>query len=145
MSVQLPGGKVAPAKDVEFKSPRSPFKEITSANSDKTWLSEKSGNTLSYLSECGNKNEPSLKQIESESLGALTNLQQLKSTELTFNGRAARLSTNKGDLDGVPVQIALLIFKKNGCNYTLSYGGVDSKFSEEEHYFSTFLESFKAP
>lgn len=145
VSVQLPGGKVISAKDVELKAPPPPFKEIASANSDKAWISEISGNTVSYLSECGSTHEPSLQQIEGESLSALTGLQQLKVEDLTFNGRAARKSTSKGDLDGVPVQISLLIFKKNGCTFTLSYGGVASRFTDEEGHFNAFLQSFKAP
>lgn len=145
VSVQLPGGKVTSAKDVQLTPPPPPFKEITSSNSDKAWLSQKTGNTISYLSECGNTNEPTLQQIEMDSLSALSNVQSLKNEDLNYNGRAARLSTHKGDLDGVPVQLTLLIFKKNGCSYTLSFGGLSAKFASEETQFKSFIESFRAP
>lgn len=145
VSVQLPGGKVTPAKGVGLKAPPLPFKEFVSDNTDKAWISEKSGNTISYLSECGNTNEPGLQQIESEALSSLTQIQQVKLEEITFNGRAARLSTHKGDMDGVPVQLSLLVFKKNGCSYTLSYGGRASRFQSEENHFKNFLQSFEAP
>lgn len=145
VSVQLPGGKVTPAKDVEFQPPTAPFKEIKTANSDKTWLSGKTGNTISFLSECGGNSDPSLEQIESDSLSAMSHTQNLKTEELSYNGRAARQTVSKGTLDGVSVQMRLLVFKKNGCNYTLSFGGLENRFSSEEKYFETFLKGFKAP
>lgn len=145
ISVQLPGGKATSAQDVEYKAPPAPYKDIATSKSDKAWISSETGNTLSYLSECSVANEPSLQQMENESLSAMTHVQVLKMEEITFNGRAARLSVTKGSVDGVPVQISLLVFKKNGCNYTLSYGGLEKNFSHEEKFFDSFKESFKAP
>jgi len=144
VSVQLPGGKVTPAKGVEYTDPSSPFKDFKASNADKAWISEKTGNTISYLSECGGSNEPSLQQIESDSLSAITDV-TVDSHELMFNGRAARQSVSRGKIDGVPVKMELLVFKKNGCNYTLSYGGVEKQFETEQKYFEKFKENFKAP
>ncbi|WP_295901902.1 hypothetical protein [uncultured Bdellovibrio sp.] len=145
MSVQLPGGKVTSAKDVGFSAPGSPFKDMSGGNSDKAWISERTGNTISYLSECGSSSEPTLQQLETDSLGALSDLHILKSDEVSFNGRAARESISQGKIDGVPVQVALVVFKKNGCSYTLSYGGVEKQFSSEQKYFENFKQNFKAP
>lgn len=145
VSVQFPGGKSTSAKDVEFKAPAAPFKEITTSKADKTWLSSQTGNTISFFSECGSSNDPSLSQIENESLSALSNLEIVKSEELTYNSRAAHQTIARGKVDGIPVQISLLVFKKNGCNYTLSYGGVQVQFSSEEPAFEDFKRYFKAP
>lgn len=145
VSVQLPGSKITSAKDVEFNSPGSPFNEIKRGNTDKAWLSEKTGNTISYFSECGGSSEPSLQQLENDSLAALIDLQTESSQELTFNGRAAQQSVSSGKIDGVPVKVALLVFKKNGCNYTLTYGGVAKNFSSELKQFEEFKQHFKAP
>ncbi|WII72403.1 hypothetical protein QJS83_00795 [Bdellovibrio sp. 22V] len=145
VSVKLPGGKVTSAKDVTFTAPPSPFQEIKADSSDKAWLSGKTGNTISFLSECGGGADPSLEQLEVDSLGAINKVKVLQSDETMFNGRAARQSTAQGQIDGVSVQMALLVFKKNGCNYTLSYGGVAKQFSVEEDVFEKFKQSFKAP
>ncbi|MNT62031.1 hypothetical protein D3C72_1997190 [compost metagenome] len=68
------------------------------------------------------------------------------SSEVTqFNGREAQRTIATGDIDGVPVKLSLMIFKKNNCNYTLSYGGVAKEFVREDRYFDEFLKSFKAP
>lgn len=145
VSVQLPGGKVTSAKDVSFSAPSSPFNEIKSDSSDKAWISGKTGNTISYLSECGGKNEPTLQQLESDSLSALNSLKVLKSEDTSFNGRAARQTLAQGFVDGVSVQLSLLVFKKNGCNYTLTYGGVEKNFQNELNTFENFKQNFKAP
>lgn len=145
VSVQLPGGKITPAKDVQFSTPADPFEKLKASNADRSWLSSKTGNTISYLSECGSTVDLNLQTIESESLSALSKLNTLSSETLLYNGREARQSISTGELDGVPVQMALLIFKKNGCTYTLTYGGLKKQFSAEISDFEKFKVDFKAP
>lgn len=145
VSVQLPGSKVASARNVDFQSPPHPFKEISAKSPDKSWISDQTGNTISYLSECNLNVELSLEQIEGESIATLNNLSLISYESADYNGRSSRFSTYRGTLDGVPVQISLVIFKKNGCNFILSYGGVKAKFNIEESYFKAFISSFKAP
>lgn len=144
VSVNLPGRKSVPAKGVEFSAPGAPYRAIKSVNSDKAWLSERTGNTISFASDCGGA-DPSLQQMETESLLALSNLEITSSETLMFNGREARKSVSAGTVDGVPVKLSLLVFKKNNCNYVLSYGGVAAQFDAETSYFENFIARFKAP
>lgn len=145
VSIELPGAKSKPAQNVAYTPPTTPFKDLKGAGFDKAWLSEKTGNTIAYTSDCGNGNDPSLQQIEAESLSSLNNLQTISSEEISFDGRAALSSTSSGTLDGVPVRLSLLVFKKNGCNYALSYGGTEKQFSSEISQFENFKRNFKAP
>lgn len=143
ISVNLPGRKSVPATGVEYSAPGAPFKSIDAAGSDKAWLSSDTGNTISFISDCGGS-DPSLQQMETESLAALSNL-DVKSDTLMFNGREARSSVAQGTVDGIAVRLALLVFKKNNCNYTLSYGGVEKNFAPEQKHFEEFKAQFKAP
>ena len=145
VSVELPSSKTTSAKDVQWSEPSSPFKEIKATNADKTWLSSRTGNTISFLSECGNTADPSLQTLEAESLSAVGKINTISSRIYDFNGRAARNSVSSGEVDGVPVQLELLVFKKNGCNYTLSYGGVMKQYDAEHKIFEDFKQNFKAP
>lgn len=145
VSVSLPGKKVVSATDVHFDAPPSPFKEIKMANVDKAWLSGKTANTISYFSECGNPADPSLETLETDALSAINDIDVLKSENVQYNGREARQTIVAGKLDGVPVKMSLLLLKKNGCNYTLSYGGTASQFLQEESLFENFKRNFKAP
>lgn len=144
MTVQLPGGKTTAAKNVEFTQPTG-FREISNSEADKSWISDKTGNTISFFSECGGKSEPTLQSLENDSLAALTDSEIQSSAEINFNDRAARQSHARGKLDGVPVELALLVFQKNGCNYTLTYGGMAKSFASELSVFEDFKNKFKAP
>lgn len=145
ISLQLPGSKNQRAKNVQTLDPVKPFKKIKADNADQTWISSNTGNTISFLSECGNANDTSLQIIESESLGAISNLSRNKTQELNYNGRQAQQTEATGEVDGVKVKIVLLVFKKNGCSYLISYGGVEKDFDQELSHFETFKENFKAP
>jgi hypothetical protein len=145
VSVQMPGGKTQPAEGVSFQSPAAPFKEIQSPQIDKSWQSKATGNTISYFSNCGGTADPSLESLEKDALNALNDLEVVHSEGFNFNGRAARKSLGKGQIDGVPVQLSVLVFKKNSCNYTLTYGGLEKNFKTELKAFDQFTQTFKAP
>lgn len=145
VSVNLPNSAGSPAKNVEFSEPSAPFNEIKVKTTDKAWLSGKTGNTMSYYSDCNASTDPSLKQMETESINVLNKLDILNSKQYDFNGREALETIAQGEVDGVPVKTQLLVFKKNSCNYTITYGGLIQNFDLEVKFFQKFLESFRAP
>lgn len=144
VSVKIPTGTGTPAKDVKYSDPAAPFKEIKITSGDKAWLSNKTGNTISFISDCNGSADPSLQQIEGESLVVLDKLKILTTQNFDFNGRDALRTLAQGEVDGVSVKTELIVFKKNGCNFTLSYGGVAKTFESEKTFFDKFVESFKA-
>lgn len=143
--MQIPTGAGSPAKDVKYAKPTSPFDEIEVPSGDKAWLSQKTGNTISFLSDCKSSADPGLQQIEGESLAVFDKLKILQTKKFEFNGRDAQRTQAQGEIDGIAVKTELVTFKKNGCNFTLSYGGVAKTFESELSHFENFLESFKAP
>jgi hypothetical protein len=145
LSFQLPGGKVITAKDIVYKDPSKPYKSIKNPTSDKAWMSEKTGNTISFLSECGGRNDLTLEQMENESLSSIKNAEIVSTEEINFDARAARKTVARGTVDGVAVKLALLVYTKNGCNFTISYGGVERKFDKERSSFDEFLHNFRTP
>lgn len=145
VSVNLPGSKAERADNVNFQEPAHPFQSLTVRGTDKAWVSKETGNTISYTSDCNNPSDPNLEQLQMDSLNAMSDLKIVSTTELDFNNRSARLATADGTLDGVPVKMTLLVFKKNNCNFTLSYGGVTKNFSAEHNHFEDFKRGFQAP
>jgi hypothetical protein len=128
VSVQLGNQKSHKADDISFQKPGDSFKSISTENVDQAWQSEKTGNTLAFLSECQPAVEVSLQTLQTEPLSALTNPQIIKTASENFNERGSSFAIAEGQIDGVPVTIALLVFKKNGCNFTLSFSGRKSVF-----------------
>lgn len=145
VSVKIPTGSGARAKDVKYSIPEKPFRDIENAAADQAWISEKTGNTISYVSECNGSADPTLQQLENDTLGVLNKLTVTESKEADFNGRTARSTVAEGEVDGVAVKTELLIFKRNGCNYTLSYGGILKNFEAERRHFQKFTQGFHAP
>ena len=145
VSVNLPSSSGTKSVAIELKAPAKPFIPIDNKGADKAWISQKNGNTISYLSDCGSPLDPPLQQIESDTLNFLENLKILSSETKTFNGRESLETTAQGNVDGVAVKMRVLTFKKNNCSYSLVYGGVKDKFSIELGDFDHFLQGFKAP
>lgn len=144
VSVNLPTTTGKKADGVAATAPAAPFHDMASS-ADKAWISEKTGNTISYISECGSKADPSLQQLRDESMNALVNAKISDEKTFAYNGREALEATGSGTVDGVAVTLRLVVLKKNGCQYTLSYGGVSKGFEAETSHFKNFVEGFKAP
>lgn len=145
VSVNVGGDKTSKAKDVAYDSPSSPFSSVKMEGADQTWQSDKTGNTISFISECGPSADMSLESIQTDSLSGLAAKEIKSSEEIEYNNRAALKTHARGKTDGVSVEVKLMIFKKNGCTYTLSYSGVSKTFDREMTHFEKFLKEFKAP
>lgn len=145
VSVNIPTSAGTPAKDVQFNEPSGPFKNLKVKTADQAWLSAKTGNTISFLSDCNASVDPTLKQMENESIAVLDKLVIKSSQQIDFNGREALQTVAHGEVDGVQVETQLVVFKKNNCNYTIIYGGLSKNYETENKQFQSFLESFRAP
>jgi hypothetical protein len=145
VSVNIPTSAGSPAKDVKYVEPAEPFNDFKVKTADKAWISRKTGNTISFISDCHASVDPTLQQMENESLMVMDKLKVLTTQQIEFNGREAISTVAEGEVDGVPVKTQLVVLKKNNCNFTLSYGGLKNRFDTESKIFQTFPENFKAP
>lgn len=145
VSVNLPSQSGHKSKDVVYEQPPAPFSAMVSENADQAWISNKTGNTISFVSDCNNPTDQNLQQIENETLGVLHDPQILFSQNIIFNSREGMETLAQGKVDGVWVKMKLVTFKKNNCSYSLVFGGLRNKFDSEISYFNTFMKGFKAP
>ncbi len=146
VSVNLGGGSAGKrAEGVHIVAPKSPFSKETRADLDGAWINSKSGNTISYLTDCQDNTDPSLDSIVQ---GAMTGLSDLKidstSNEMVQE-REARRVVAVGKVDGVPSKIDLMVFRRNHCIYLLSYVGVQKAFEQDHAQFDEFIHGFRAP
>lgn len=145
VSVNLGGHNTHKADGIDFQMPSAPFVKEDNSNVDQSWIDPKTGNTISYLSECGDPADPGLTSIESGALSGLHSLQYLSQKKFSYNHRRARRVKVKGSVDGVPSMVDMIVFKKNGCIYILSYVGVEKHFSGGQDQFDEFVARFQAP
>lgn len=146
VSVKIPtgGSDKVRAAGVEFVAPANPFSPVATELADQQWTSSKTGNSISYFTECKVRNEPSLEVLEKEVLSAIDQA-EVKREKLIYNDREALRIKALGRVDGVAVEIDSLIFKKNTCSYTLTFGGRKGSLKNEQSVFDSFLKDFKAP
>ena len=145
LSTFLPSSKIKKAENVKFLQVPNPYKSISNPGIDRAWQNYTNGNTLAFSSECDLQTDLTLKAIEQENLSALNDLKILDSQLITFNEREGLETVAEGQVDGVSIRIALVIFKKNNCNFTLSYVGRKKYFESDLPIFKTFKEGFRVP
>ncbi|MFN7825241.1 MAG: hypothetical protein ACK5P6_07765 [Pseudobdellovibrionaceae bacterium] len=143
VSVSIAPSPVTKSKDFSFQVPATPFAKLEGESFDHSWQSEKTGNTIAILSECGVGGDLPLVTIESESLSSLTHKNIVETKHLTFAQREARRTRAQGQLDGVSVEIEILTVKKNSCSFVVTYVGRQKSFPLELKIFESFLQNLE--
>lgn len=139
------GGTTKKADGVIFTAPSKPFDKFDAAHVDQAWKNDKNGNSISYLSECSTVADPSLENIHRGLVSSIDNVAKVEKQVFQYNGREALRSTATGQVDGVSSKFDLVVFKKNGCTFILSYVATEANFDSNHKDFDKFLQNFKAP
>ncbi|MCB0412192.1 MAG: hypothetical protein KDD22_06670 [Bdellovibrionales bacterium] len=145
VSVNLGNSQGEKASGIKYSEPADPFDDQNLPYVDEAWTNPKTGNTISFLSDCNSSTDPSLKDLRDSTLSGLKSLNLQSSEEITYNGRAGLRSLATGSLDGVDSKVDLLVFKKNNCIYFLTYTGVPLQFNVDHMEFERFVKEFNAP
>lgn len=133
------------ATGVQYSNPGNGFVEEANPDVDMAWRHPKSGNVISFISDCQDITDPTLDSIVQGTMSGLNSM-KIESTETqTFQGREARRVLASGKVDGVPSKVELVVFKRNSCIYILSYVGVEKTFSQNQSDFDKFTLGFRAP
>lgn len=133
------------AAGVKFTPPPPPFIKAEGTNVDSIWRNPKNGNAISFLSDCGDTSDPSLKSIEQGVLSGLYPYTYTTQRDIYYEGRAGRRIQVQGTVDGVPSLVDLLIFKRNNCIYILTYVGLEQHHPSDQIRYEEFIERFHAP
>lgn len=133
------------SKNVVFTPPPAPYTPIKGMHADGAWQNKANGNSISYLSTCNEQTDPSLDTATEDLISAFGETKQLSQKKLEFDGRDALDTEAEARVEGVPTKIRALVFKKNGCLYTLTLIGVAKTFEKGEAPFNDFVKGFQAP
>ena len=140
INLSLGGAKKEKSNSITVSAPTAPYETADSKHVDQGWIHPKNGSTISYLSDCGDSADVSLKQMELMALNGLYNLKIMDQADLTFSERKALRTKAQGEVDGVLVNVDLLVLKKNGCRYTFTLTGFPQTFSQAQNDFNQFLK-----
>lgn len=127
---------------LKYKDPARPFEKTELSQADKAWQSPKTGNSISFFSDCKSNTLP-LKSIRTNLFTGIESLKVIDESILNFNDREALRSIVLGKMEGIPIKVNLIVFKKNMCTYSLSYVALIDQYDQELASFLRFVESFK--
>lgn len=133
------------SKGVSFNVPGAPYQNLKESQADGAWQNRRNGNSISYFSTCNDPADPPLEFAARELFNELKDMSVVRNGQATFNGREALDQEVEGKVDGIITRVRALVFKKNGCLYTLSYIGVPRAFEADRNVFNEFLRGFQAP
>lgn len=142
ISVNLSQESLESADEVRFIPPGNPFEEIASKAADRSWRNPKNGNTITYVSECGDVGRVNLKEV-AKTLMKVQNLEVSSQTEVTHNGVKAVVSRGAQQDHSKTVAVELLTFKMNQCLFNLAYLGLEKDLTSNRSVFEKFKENFK--
>ncbi len=141
ISVNLAPKVLEPAEKLSFEAPKSPFREIASGSADKAWRNPETGNTITYVSECGDHGHIVLKEIARTLLNS-QGLAVQSQKKITHKGVEAIESVGRQQSQDSAVKVELLTFFKNDCLFNLAYLGSESEFSKDHSAYLSFKKDF---
>lgn len=146
VSISMQKNNSRKSEDVKYEKPfQSQYEEIETNLVDKSWRHTRTGNTISYLSDCGGDSDPSLKNIFQGIISDIENVEIIEESDVFYNSREAYHTLVQGNIDGVLTRFELMIFKKNSCTYILTYTAVATAFASGQKDFQRFVKGFVAP
>jgi hypothetical protein len=98
-------------------------------------------NTLAVNATCVDHDDPPLEVLTRHLLMGFTERETLTQTLEPMDGRQALRTHVRARLDGVPVELILVVLKKDGCVYDFTWVG---RGNEQEHVFEQVLANFHA-
>lgn len=144
ISVRVPFEASSKADNIEFQAPGAPFILLEANIADHAWISEKTGNTLSYLSECKTHSDK-IEEFALDSVKAIEKAQIQHRGEIEINGKKGYEIIAVGFMDKAHVKMVVTTLRHGNCFVNLSYGGLEKNFSREIDHYQEFKKRFKAP
>jgi len=129
------------SKDIQFKDPQSAFTKVN-LSVYPAWKSSKTGNVISVVSDCNENDVASLSTLHQLITGSIEDAKTIKQEQLTFKDKPALMYVTEGQLDGQPIAIRSISFKRKGCGYVSSLSGKPGSLETDLSTFNSFNESF---
>lgn len=142
ISVNIAPESLSPAENPKYTKPSAPFVEVESSSADKTWRNPKNGNSITYVSECGEVKSLNLKQVAKTLLKAQGIKIKSQNTILLNEIEAIESIGFRQTKDQV-IQVELVTIRLKNCMFNLAYLGSEKALKEDESEFQKFKEKFK--
>ncbi len=110
---------------------------------DLAWIFDTTGHSIAVNSTCQGYEDAPLPVLTQHLLMGFTDRHSMGQQDFTLDGREALRSHYRARMDGVPVELLLVVMKKNNCIYDFTYVSPDGRFEEKLPDFERVLQGFK--
>jgi hypothetical protein len=114
------------------------------AGNDLAFSETGTGRALSVNSTCEGHDDPPLPILTRHLLMGFTERQELSQQLIPLDGREALRSRHTAKLDGVPVELELVVLKKDGCVFDFTYVAPPGQAEARLPDFDAVLAGFHA-
>lgn len=120
---------------------REAWKKVGFADNDVAWTGP-NGAVLAMNATCRDYGDPSLEVLTTHMLMGFTDKELKGRKAFMLDGREALESTYTAKLDGVPIDITVVVLKKDGCVHDFSYVAPLGQGSAHRAALDTLLDGF---
>ncbi len=128
------------SKEIKVTAPQDPFNKMGSEIYP-AWRNKTTGNVISIISECNSESLPSLQVLHQSIEGSVESFKLIKEQKVTFKNKPALVRNSEGELDGEPIEIQSMSFKRKNCGYVSSLTGKKNNLEKDRKAFQHFNES----
>jgi hypothetical protein len=125
------------------RAPEAPvFQPVSFADNDLAWAAMGSSHLLAVNAVCRGHDDAPLEVLTRHLLFGLTERERLAQALEVVDGREALRSVWRAKLDGVPVELELVVLKKNGCVHDFTYVSPPGGRAVHEAAFAALVAGF---
>lgn len=119
------------------------WEQVGISGNDLAWEGG-NGELIAVNATCSDHGDPSLQVLTNHMLMGFEDKAVHQREALTVAGRAALRTHLDASIDGVARELELLVLKRDGCVYDMSYIAPPSSFQASLPVFRSLVESFEA-
>ena len=109
---------------------------------DLAWYTPDTGHALSVNASCDQREDASLEVLTRHLLAGFTERQEVSHDTVVLDEREALRSHYQAKLDGVPVELLLLVLKKDRCVYDFTYVAPLGRYAERVGDLEALVQGF---
>ncbi|MCC6336970.1 MAG: hypothetical protein IT380_23625 [Myxococcales bacterium] len=119
------------------------FHRVDFSDNDLAWAANKGPHLLAMNAVCQGTDDASLEVLTRHLLFGFTEKERLSEQRQTVDGREALHTVWSAKLDGVPMELELVVLKRDGCVHDFTYVSPPGERPAHQEAFDALVKGFK--
>ncbi len=125
--------------EIRLTAPKAPFAK-TKTSVFPTWKNSQTGNVISIVSDCNDGATNKLSALHQLIEDSLEEIKILKEETMALQNRPALFKIVTASLDGQPIEVRSVSFKRKSCGYLASLSGKPNSLLKDTVHFDNFIQ-----